>query len=186
MKISMTCIVLAALTVATASAQSSTNEFSRKGKWEVYGFGQAEKVFNVFDSDVDVYGGGLGAGYNFSQYINVNADFSISSARIHHTPFLFGPTYSESTTLYMGHLSLDYNWFKSRVTPLLSLRVGIGGGGESLGTIADQMIGIGVRWDASDRLFVKAILNAGAWEKLSDEGNGWAAMGFSMGVGFMF
>jgi hypothetical protein len=178
----MTWIALSSLMAATASAGSFAEDFSRKGKFEAYGFAQAMKISNLFFSDADVYGGGIGLGYNISDHFTVNGDFSISAVKTHYALFSFSVT--EHTTLYLGNVSLDYNILRSRVTPVISAGAGLGlfATEDSSGTF-DPNIGAGVRWDASDHLFLKAMVRGWAWD-VTDRTEG--AVSVSLAVGYKF
>ena len=184
------CIALTSLMTAVANAQSSTNDFSRKGLWEVYGFGQAQTIFNVVESEAKVYGGGFGVGYNISQHFTLNADFAISSVDWEHGLFSSWREEESNATLFMGHISADWNILKYRVTPLVTVGLGLGAFSNGSGAALDQTVGVGVRWDASDHLFLKAIIRGGAMETTSnaeiDSGNAWATLGFSFALGYKF
>ena len=170
---------------AAASAASFSEDFSRAGRWEVYGMGQAIKIFEVLGSDSDVFGGGLGVGYNISEHFNVNADFSISSENINQPSFL-GTEAEGSRTLYMGNLALDYNILKTPVTPVLSIGGGVGVPSEGSGTLYDGTIGAGVRWDATERLFVKALLRGGVWKTTEEGSESWGSIGATVVLGYRF
>ena len=190
MKRLIPCIALTSLMVALGSAQPLSDEFSRKGKWEVYGFGQAIKIFNILESDANVFGGGLGVGYNVSRYVTLRFDLSINSVELNDEGVLDWFHQTEDSTLYLGNISLDYNILKSRVTPVASLALGVGGMSASKGgtssTIFDQQLGIGVRWDASERVFTKLMFNLGLWETSNEDHEGWVAAGVSLVVGYKF
>jgi hypothetical protein len=182
----LTSLALTSLMATLASAQSSTNEFSRAATWEVYGFGQAIVIYNVLESDANVFGGGLGGGYNFSDHFTLRGDFAISSVKFTIDPIFSGTEEDVSTTLYMGNISLDYNILKSRVTPVVSVGGGIGVFSDEGGTVYAANLGLGVRWDVNDRVFTRLMVSPlSLWESTSDH-QGWWATGFSLSVGYKF
>src|SRR5208283_2619015 len=125
----LTSLALTSLMATLASAQSSTNEFSRAGNWEVHGFGQYVHIEETgifgFESNTHIWGGGVGVGYNVLDHLTVNGDFSINSLK---TDISWGSfsvdgvnlwnagKASATTTLYLGTVSLDYNILKTRLT----------------------------------------------------------------------
>jgi len=199
MKSPIRAAVLAVLVVATCKAQtntvsststvSATNTFSRAGKWEAYGVVQAETIFNVFDSDANLFGGGFGVGYNFGEHFTLSGEFSFSSAQFH-TEGLFEVPEDRDTTLYIGRVYADYNILKYPVTPVLSGGLGVGGFSDGSGVALDQTIGVGVRWDANDRLVFKSMLRAGIIETTSrpdnEDADAWACLAISVSVGYKF
>ena len=192
MKRTISVAVLALAVVATSYAQtnieSSTKEFSRRGTREVYGFAHATTIFNIFESDAGVFGGGVGVGYNFAQHFTLNGELSLSAAEF--SGGVFNWAGDESTTLFMAHVYADWNILKYRVTPVISAGLGIGAFSNGTGAAFDQTIGLGVRWDAGDRLVFKAMLRTGAMETsnshLGNNSDGWALFGFSAEVGYKF
>jgi len=189
MKKLITCIACTSLLAGLASAQPaqpSSEEFSRKGRWEVYGFGQAAEIFNVLESDADVLGGGLGVGYHPWEHFSLRCDLGVSSAKFKFEPLFSGSEKTEWTTLYMGNISLDYHILKTPLTPLITVGAGVGWFSEGVGTTFDQNIGVGVRWDASEHVFARAVVSGGVWENTNQEHKGWAALGISLAVGYRF
>jgi hypothetical protein len=175
--------------VSTSGAVRSTNTFSRADKWEAYGVVQVETIFNVFDSDANLIGGGFGVGYNFGEHFTLSGEFSISSAQFQ-TDGLFEVPQERDTTLYIGRVYADYNILKYPVTPVLSGGFGVGGFSDGSGVALDQTIGLGVRWDANDRLVFKSMLRTGIIETTSrpdnEDADGWACLAISVSVGYKF
>ena len=193
MKPAILATVLAIVFVTTCEAQtntvSSTNTFSRAGKWEAYGVLQAGTIFNVFDSDANLFGGGVGAGYNFGEHFTLSGEFSFSSAQFH-TDGLFEVPEDRDTTLLMTRVYADYNILKYPVTPVLSGGLGVGGFTDGSGVAFDQTIGFGVRWDVNDRLVFKSMLRTGLIETTArfnnDSADAWACLWISASLGYKF
>ena len=178
-------IALISLTAELASGQTATNEFSRKDRWEVYGLAQTGVIFNVFESNASLGGGGVGAAYNVWEHFAFRGDLAISAAKFDFGLFS-GPEEDRWVTLYMANFSLDYNVLRTPVTPVVSLGLGIGWFSEGIGTTFDQNLGAGVRWDVNERWFGRLMFNAGVWENTGHDRKGWAAMGLSLAVGYKF
>jgi opacity protein-like surface antigen len=182
----MTSLALTALITTLASAESSLDEFSRAGQWEAYGFGQAIVVTDVFESDATMAGGGVGIGYNVLEHLNINGDFSINSMELDSDP-LFGDSEEISRTLYLGSISLDYNILKTRVTPFVTAGAQFGFTSEDSGVAVNPNLGLGVRWDASERIFLKLAIRAIWWDAFDHTITGDAAgVGVSLAVGYKF
>lgn len=169
-------LTLASFIAVTASAGSLMEDYSRAGKWEVSGFGQYLLFPDVMGSeDVQAFGGGVSVGYNALDQLCINADLSVSSWEDESGSGPLG---------YQGGLSVDYNILAKRLTPFLTAGAGVLGWEES-----DLMftggLGAGVRWDATDRIFVKAAYHA-TWITDTDMNGSWFGHGFTLAVGVKF
>lgn len=132
--------------ITSRGGPSPTDEYSRAGKWEAYGIGQYSKVTLVPVSSLEA---GVGLGYNIIDQLNVNADVEGGS---------IGAGLADitvSSSIFSGHLSLDYNILKTRMTPFLN----VGGGLYYLPVASASLysfnLGAGVRWDINDLWFAK-------------------------------
>jgi len=147
-KLTMLGIAMLPLLGAMASRGGPTDEFSRAGKWDAYAIGQYGTLPLV---DVSALEAGVGVGYNMIDQLNINADLEGGSIGAG----IGGITVS--STLLSGHLALDYNILKTRLTPLLT----VGGGLYYLPIASASLysvdLGAGVRWDINDRWFAKAV-----------------------------
>src|SRR5215467_10316177 len=88
-----------------------TDEYSRAGKWEAFALGQ---YGHIALADVSTGEVGVGVGYNVIDQINVNAFLSGG---------FIGSGVGDvdvSTGLFTGHLGLDYNILRTRMTPYLT------------------------------------------------------------------
>src|SRR5579862_2029862 len=134
--------------VTTSWAQESPgDEYSRAGKFEAFAVGQ---YGHIALADVSTGQVGIGVGYNVIDQINIHA--SLAGGFI-------GAGVGDidvSTGLFSGHLGLDYNILRTRLTPYLTA-----GGGFYYVPVASTVLsslnmGVGCRWDFNDRWFAKA------------------------------
>ena len=133
---------------AMSSWGGPADEYSRAGKWDAYAIGQYAKITLVPVSALEA---GVGVGYNMIDQININADIEGGS---------IGAGLSDitvSSSIFSGHLGLDYNILRTRLTPLLT----VGGGLYYLPVASTSLysvdLGAGLRWDINDRWFAKAV-----------------------------
>ncbi len=159
--------ILFLLLLAALYTTAGAHEFERGGRFELYGtyqhmngdtitpyaFGSAVK----FDNS-SLYG--LGFGFNFTDNFNLNTDFLFGTSDAEINTF-WGPA-TVDTELTLWNVNLDYNILKERLSPFISGGIGL------FNTHADVWfdsiddtdfsynIGAGIRWDATDNLFIKA------------------------------
>jgi len=178
--------------VTSAGAQ----EFNRGGRFEFFGTYQSMKGDTVtpyafgsgaeFDNSA-VYGFGLG--FNLNDNFNLNTDFLFGSSEAEINTF-WGPA-TVDTTLALWNVNLDYIILKERLSPFISGGIGF------FNTYADVWFdtidetdfsynyGAGIRWEATDNLFVKAMYR---WTFIDfdDSDDTTRFEGLSISVGFMF
>lgn len=178
--------------VSSAGAQ----EFSRGGRFEFFGTYQSMKGDTVtpyefgssakFDNSA-VYGFGLG--FNLNDNFNLNTDFLFGTSDADISTF-FGPA-TVDTDLALWNVNLDYIILKERLSPFISGGIGV------FNTHADVYFdsidetdfsynyGVGIRWEATDNLFIKAKYR---WTFIDfdDSDDNMRFEGLSISVGFMF
>jgi hypothetical protein len=100
-------------------------------------------------ADVSTGQVGLGVGYNVIDQININASLAggFIGAGVGGVDV--------ATGLFSGHLGLDYNILKTRMTPYLTAGGGLYYVPVVSTTLSSVDVGIGCRWDFDDRCFAK-------------------------------
>lgn len=188
-------VVLAILaTLALTSPVCSAEEWSRKGKRDLYAFGQFMSGDSTTGSGITLeldqtIAGGLGLGYNIIDNLNFNMEFFYGSTEM--TGKGFSTSVKGDTSLFGGNLNLDYNILKSRFTPLITGGIGaIRFDGDFEGFPFSESdfsynVGGGFRWDVSDHFLVKAIYRA-TWTKLEDTDKSILFQGPVLSIGYIF
>lgn len=194
-KISFLCLIVLTITSTVCSAQ----EWTRAGRGEIFAFGQfmgGDTATATVDDSVismkfdDMFAGGIGFGYNFSNYFNVNMDLLYGQSDT--TSSGFDISIKHNTNIIAGDLNLDFNILKTRFTPLVTGGIGYV---RFKGTIAEGFdfdevdlsynVGGGIRWDVTDHFLVKAVYRS-LWTKLKDTDK---AIRFNVGtlsIGYIF
>ena len=188
-------LVLGAAFLPASRAASPFDEYSRRGKLDVYSFGQYQSGDTARSSSLGVtlkldssYGGGIGVGYHFTDNLAVNTDLSIGSAGL--TGTAAGTTIRTDLTQIGANLGLEYNILKRRLTPLLTAGGGfvnlsdVGGIGASE-TDFSYFVGGGVRWDINDHWFMKAVYKANFTE-LRNTDSSLLLHTLTLGIGYSF
>jgi opacity protein-like surface antigen len=179
---------------------SPLDEFSRKGKGEFHGVaeyltGWETTKFNGGDISLKIdsgFAGGIGFGYSINDYLNVNSSITGGSLDFEAEDSFFGNT-SDDTSVVKWDVNLDYNILKKRLTPLITTGVGMT---YFSGNFANQWfdfgeadlvwgIGGGVRWDISDRWFVKTLYRVN-WTSLEKADNATRFNSIALGIGYVF
>lgn len=165
----ITSLAVMSLVATVAGAESTLDEFSRQGKWDVYAFGQYIDLFDadfVFGDYADVYGfgGGIGGAYSPLAQLTINAALSVNDIRVDvHLPGFTDVGAFASSTLYMGELTLDWNILKTPVTPIIMTGAGVGYFDNISTWTYVPEIGAGIRWDITDHVFLKALAKGSWW-----------------------
>ena len=205
-KLSNIAIVLLLIFTATASL-CSAQEYSRKGKSELFGTIQqmsSEEVLYPFTHilpvklDIDsttVYG--IGYGHNLTDHWNINMDllfgYADTDMKIVHD-VIDVTVESEEMDYILWDINADYNIFKSRFTPLVTGGIGFmdysintktTGVGEVNETNFSYNLGAGVRWDVKDNLMLKVIYRS-TWTEFRDADEDQRYDGISFSVAYMF
>ena len=159
---------------ATCSSLAADADFSRQGKIEAYGTG-----LYLSGDHFSGYGGGLGVGYHFTDYISLNGE--LTGGRLESGPI--------DGALYVGTMNMEYNLLKKRFTPFLTVGVGALGYDVKQGFIRGAGVnalvsgGAGLRWDVTDRFFIKAEYRALG---VFDQSNAELVHSATVGLGFTF
>jgi opacity protein-like surface antigen len=184
-------LVLLAALVTSAGAQ----EFSRSGRLELFGIFQNMNgdtaefsdfgVRTKFD-DCTLYG--FGFGINLNDNFNLNTDFLFGTTDVDSTNIGGSLIVSFDADLLFWDFNLDYNILKERLTPVLS--AGIGVSTFSYSSYEEEAdfsynVGAGVRWDAADNLFIKAMYRW-IWTELEFADDNLLFDGLSVSFGLMF
>lgn len=195
--ITIICLLIFTMTASLCNAQ----EWSRKGKTELFGTIQkmsSEEVKYPFTHilpvklDIEsttVYG--VGYGQNLTDHWNVNTDLLFGSADA--DVQIAGLTAENVEMDYiLWDINVDYNIFKSRLTPLVTGGIGFmdysvntraTGVGEVNESNFSYNLGAGVRWDVMDNLLLKVIYRS-TWTEFDD--NDQRLDGVSLSVAYMF
>ena len=190
----LTILFLVFLVVQAASA--GANEFRRAGRVEFFGVAQMMNgdTSTFFDGgislkfdDTSLYG--FGAGFNFTDNFNLNTDFLFGSTDVDISDGI--DTIRVDGDLVLWNVNLDYSILKERLTPVVSAGIGFFNSGTTNTfpnvdeTDFSYNAGIGVRWDALDNLFFKAMYRW-TWTELEDADDSMLFDGLSVFVGLMF
>ena len=197
--VAIICLVVFAITAGVCNAQ----EWSRKGKTELFGAIQllgSEEIKYTFSDilpvrlDIDnaaIYG--IGYGYNMTDHWNFNTDLLFGSAD---TDVKIVKTTAETEDMdyILFDINLDYNFWKSRFTPVVSGGVGImdfgidtsaTGVGEVHESNLSYNLGAGIRWDIEDNLLLKVMYRS-TWTELDDANQDLQYDSFSLNIAFMY
>ena len=175
-------VVLLPLLGTMACLGGVMDDYSRAGKWDIYGTGLYDHI-NPGGVGVDVYCGGIGVGYNFIDQLNADLEFVAGSTSA------FSDLDSGSASVYGGDIGLDYNFLKKHLTPFVGAGLGywrFSSGGNYQGYLFPYA-GLGLRWDIDDRWFAKAEYRLSYMETVSlGENEDTAGNGIFLSVGFKF
>ncbi len=174
------CFGIMTLTLCRAQNPLWTGEYSRKGKWEIHG--SVEYLVGdtaTFSSTGlslqldDTFTGGAGFGYHFLDCLSIDVDLFGGSARFTGRDVFGSPATTSDATLFGGNVNLNYNILKRRLTPVITGGVGLinfSGGGFSE-TDPSANVGGGLRWDITDRFFIK-VMGGVTWTEIQGD-NGY-------------
>ena len=201
-------ITIISLLVFTMTASlCSAQEWSRKGKAELFGTIQkmsSEEVEYPFTHilpvklDMDsttVYG--FGYGHNLTDHWNINTDLLFGYADtdvMNGSEFQFMLDKNVEMDYILWDINVDYNILKSRLTPLVTGGIGLmdysvntkaDGVGEVNETNFSYNLGAGVRWDVMDNLLLKVIYRS-TWTEFSDADEDQRYEGVSVSFAYMF
>lgn len=202
-----TITIISLLVFTMTAGLCSAQEWSRKGKTEIFGTFQhmgREKVEysypdalppNVLPVTFDMEGTniyGFGLGYNLSDHWNINTDLLFGSAETDMK--VPGATVeTEDMDYVLWDINIDYNIFKGRFTPLVTGGVGLMNFSIDTTTNAGNVhesnistnLGAGIRWDVEDNLLLKVIYRS-TWTEMHDADNDQRFDGISVSVAYMF
>lgn len=198
-----TIAILSLLVFTMTASICSAQGWSRKGKTELFGtiqmIGSEEIKYTFTDMqpvilDVDstaIYG--IGYGYNITDHWNFNTNLLFGSAD---TDVKIVDTAAETEDMdyVLWDLNLDYNFWKSRFTPLITGGVGIMDIGiDTTATGVEKVhesdfsynFGAGIRWDIEDNLLLKVMYRS-TWTELDDADADLQYDSFSLSVAYMY
>jgi opacity protein-like surface antigen len=205
-KLSTITIIILLVFTMTASL-CSAQEWSRKGKSELFGTIQMmgsdtieysypdalplDRLPVTFDLDsTNVYG--IGYGYNLSDHWNINSDLLFGSTD---TDVKIVDVTVETVDMdyVLWDINVDYNIFKSRFTPLVTGGIGLmnfsikttSDAGEVHESDFSSNLGAGVRWDIRDNLLLKVIYRS-TWTEVHNADNDQRFDGVNVSVAYMF
>ena len=201
-KLSTIAIIILLIFTMTASI-CNAQDWSRKGKTELFGMIQqigSEEVKYSFPAmlpvtlDIDnafIYG--VGYGYNMTDHWNINADLLLGSADT--DVKVSGVTVeTEDMDYVLFDVNLDYNFWKTRFTPLVTGGIGIMDFGidttaTGVGDVSDSTfsynLGAGIRWDVKDNMFLKAVYRS-IWTDFDDTDDNLQYDNFSLSIAYMY
>jgi len=197
-------VVIISLLVCTMTAGiCNAQGWNRKGKTELFGniqiLGSEEVKYTFTDIlpvklDIDstaIYG--FGYGYNMTDHWNINTDLLFGSAD---TDVKIVETKAETVDMdyILFDINLDYNFWKSRFTPLVTGGVGImdysidttaTGVGDVDESDFSYNLGAGIRWDIKDNLLLKMIYRS-TWTDFDDADNKMQYNSFCINIAYMY
>ena len=195
--------IIASLLVFSMTASfCSAEEWSRKGKTELFGTLQMMGSETVeysypaalpvtFDMDSAIMYG-FGFGYNLSDHWNINTDLLFGSADT--DVKVSGATVeTEDMDYILWDINIDYNIWKSRFTPLVTGGMGLMDFGIDTTSTAGKVhesnyssnLGAGVRWDIRDDLLLKVIYRS-TWTEVHDADNDQRFDSINVSLAYMF
>jgi opacity protein-like surface antigen len=177
-----------------ASSVCYAQEWNRKGKRDLYAFGQYMSGDSTTGSGITLeldqtIAGGLGLGYNINDNLNLNLEFFYTSTDV--TGKRFSTIVKGDTSLFGGNLNLDINILKSRFSPLITGGIGaIRFDGDVEGFPFSESdfsynVGGGFRWDVTNHFLIKAIYRA-TWTTLKDADKSILFHGPVLSIGYIF
>jgi len=198
-----TIAILSLLVFTMTAGICSAQGWSRQGKTELFGTIQmigGEKIRYSFPDmlpinlDIDsaaIYG--IGYGYNITDHWNFNMDLLIGSAD---TDVKIVDTTAETEDMdyILFDVNLDYNFWKSRFTPLITGGVGImdfsidtraTGIGDVDESSFSYNLGAGIRWDIEDNLLLKFMYRS-TWTELDDAHADLQYDSFGLSIAYMY
>ena len=192
-------IILGGLLVfITTATIGSAQEWSRKGKGEIFVLGQQMSGDTTTSLGIeievdDTTVGGLGMGYNFNDYLNLNWDMFFGSTDL--AAKSYGVSLKGDTDLFGMDVNLDYNILKSRFTPIVTGGIGFirfdgTWEGEYSSVSFDETdfsynLGAGFRWNITDHLLVKGVYRF-TWTELEDTDDSILLDGVTLSIGYVF
>ena len=192
----LTIICLSIVAFITTSIVCNAQEWSRKGKGEIFALVQQmtgdTTTISGFEIEMeadDTIVGGIGVGFNFHDHLNLNMDMFFGSTDL--IVKGYGATVKADTNLLGIDVNLDYNILKSRFTPMITAGIGfINFNGDVVGydfteTDFSYNVGAGFRWDITDHFLIKGIYRV-TWTELEDTDDSITLDGISLSVGYLF
>jgi hypothetical protein len=199
----MIIVLLSVMSFLLTSKDCKSQDWSRSGKTEIFVIGQqidgdstsADTVspFYIIEVDLEVddtFVGGLGAGYNFNDYLNLNGEIGFGSTDME-LEFRGIASVKADSDLVGMDFNLDYNVLKSRFTPMVTGGIGFIYYDADFGvvdlseTVFSYNLGAGFRWDIGDHFLAKALYKL-TWTELEDTDDTLKLGGVSLSIGYVF
>jgi len=196
--ITILCLLVFTVTAGVCSAQ----EWSRKGKTELFGTVQmlgSDEVDYSFPDELPVtfdldsaYIYGIGLGYNMTDHWNINTDLLFGSADAD-VKVSGAKVETDDMDYILWDINLDYNIWKRRFTPLVTCGIGFmdfsidttSSAGKVNETDFSYNLGFGARWDVKDNLLLKLIYRS-TWTEMDDADSDQQFDSVSLSVAYMF
>jgi len=188
-------IFVSLIAFAMAPTVCIAEEWSRKGKSEIYGLGQSMGGDTTTGLGATLKLGdstawGLGFGKNFSDNLNLNMDMFFSSKDM---AGKMGSYEDKGSADLLGFdVNLDVNILKGRFTPMITGGIGLikFSGDWEKGLPFDETdfswnVGVGFRWDVTNHFLIKAIYRA-TWTKMKDTDKSVLFDGIALSIGYIF
>jgi opacity protein-like surface antigen len=190
---SLTTICLSILVLIMTSAVCSAQEWNRMGRGEFFVLGQQMNGDTTTGLGLqlgvdDTVAGGLGIGFNFQEYLNMNMDMYFGNTDL--TASGYGFTFREDSDVFGMDFNIDCNFLKSRFSPLISGGIGFINFHDDRGydfneTDFSYNLGVGFRFDVTDNFLVKGIYKF-TWTELEGTADPILLDGVSLSMGFIF
>ena len=115
---------------------------------------------------------GAGMGVNFSDYLNLNTELLVGRMdTVESLTVVPGTDVSLGLTTWLWNANLDYNFCKSRLTPLVTGGLGFikfHNDGENTDEVYfSYNLGLGGRWDITDRIALRVIYRL-TWTQIEE------------------
>ena len=198
-----TIAILSLLVFTMTASICSAQGWSRKGKTELFGtiqmIGSEEIKYTFTDMlpvklDIDsaaIYG--VGYGYNLTDHWNFNTNLLFGSADTE-VKIVDTTAETEDMDYIRFDINFDYNFWKSRITPVVTGGVGImdfsiDTGATDVGDVDESSfsynLGAGIRWDIEDNLLLKVMYRS-TWTDLDDAHADLQYDSFGLSVAYMY
>ena len=198
-----TIAILSLLVFTMMVSICSAQGWSRQGKTELFGtiqmIGSEEIRYTFTDKmpvnlDIDsaaIYG--IGYGYNITDNWKFNANLLFGSADTD-VKVIETTAETEDMDYILFDINLDYNFWKSRFTPLVTGGIGIMD--FSIDTTVPDVwdvdessfsynLGAGIRWDIEDNLLLKVMYRS-TWTELDDADQDLQYDSFGLSIAYMY
>ncbi len=186
-------------------SDAHAQERSRAGRFEIFLFGQGMTGDEATDtvgadsvtSEVESFTAfGIGGGYHLNDYLSISADLFAASTDL---KVRSGATVIKEDADVSGmDFNIDVFPFAGPISPFVTAGIGFVSFYEDLddydcycddrddfSTSFSYNVGAGVRWDWSERFFIKALYRS-TWTELEEIDETFKFHGFSLFTGYLF
>lgn len=186
------------VTVAVSTTRAEEKPWSRAYRGELY------PIIQVLGGDeITAYDGlvrletettpafGAGMGVNLSDHLNINTELLVGRMdTVQSIPFVPGTDEGMGMTTWLWNANLDYNILKGRLTPLVTGGVGFvkfhNDAERRDETDFSYNLGVGGRWDITDRIALRVIYRSTWTTKLANADDPFQFGGVAASLIFMF